>query len=71
MTISRDSHNGLLPVARPDPCPQFGELRSHRVALDQCGIRPQANIFVASKACWHEITDELPRFDEYPPSGAA
>ena len=32
------------------------------------GIRPQANIFVASKAPWHEITDDLPQFDEYPPS---
>ena len=33
------------------------------------GIRPQAHIFVASKAPWHEINDDLPQFDEYPPSG--
>jgi len=32
------------------------------------GIRPQANIFVGSKAPWYEITDNLPQFDEYPPS---
>jgi len=32
------------------------------------GVRPGAHIFVASKAPWHEITDDLPRFDEYPPS---
>ena len=35
------------------------------------GIRPQANIFVASKAPWHEISDDLPQFDEYPPAGAS
>lgn len=28
--------------------------------------RPEAHIFVASKACWFEITDALPRFDEVP-----
>jgi hypothetical protein len=26
-----------------------------------------AHIFVASKAVWHEIADDLPRFDGYPP----
>jgi hypothetical protein len=31
------------------------------------GLRPMAHIFAASKAPWHEITDTLPRFDEYPP----
>lgn len=30
--------------------------------------RPMAHIFVASKAPWHDITDDLPRFDELPPS---
>ena len=34
---------------------------------DDPGARPQAHIFAASKAPWHEISDELPRFDEYPP----
>ncbi|MGH2670246.1 MAG: GFA family protein, partial [bacterium] len=28
--------------------------------------RPAAHIFVASKAPWHEITDDLPRFAAYP-----
>ena len=32
------------------------------------GVRPQAHIFVASKAPWFEINDDLPQFDEYPPS---
>jgi hypothetical protein len=31
------------------------------------GVRPQAHIFVASKAPWYEIADDLPRFDAYPP----
>lgn len=36
------------------------------------GVRPQAHIFVASKAPWYEIADDLPRFDAYPPGmGAA
>jgi len=36
------------------------------------GIRPQAHMFVGSKAPWYEITDSLPRHAEYPPEfGAA
>ena len=27
---------------------------------------PQAHIFVGSKAPWYEITDDLPRYEEYP-----
>lgn len=34
---------------------------------DDPGIRPQSHIFVASKAPWHEISDDLPRFDAWPP----
>jgi hypothetical protein len=30
-------------------------------------IKPQAHMFVGSKAPWYEITDALPRHDEYPP----
>jgi hypothetical protein len=29
-------------------------------------IRPSAHIFVASKAAWHEITDGLPQYAEFP-----
>jgi hypothetical protein len=29
--------------------------------------RPENHIFVKSKAPWHEITDRLPKYDEYPP----
>ena len=31
------------------------------------GVRPRSHIFVGSKAPWHEITDGLPRFEEWPP----
>jgi len=30
------------------------------------GLRPEAHIFVGSKATWYEITDALPQFDEWP-----
>jgi len=32
---------------------------------DDPGLRPQAHIFVGSKAPWYEIADELPRYEEY------
>lgn len=31
------------------------------------GVRPLAHIFVASRAPWFQIADDLPRFDAYPP----
>jgi hypothetical protein len=34
---------------------------------DDPGIRPALHIFVASKAPWYEIADDLPRYDEYAP----
>jgi len=34
---------------------------------DDPGLRRQAHIFVGSKAPWYEITDELPRYEEYAP----
>ncbi|HVY66342.1 MAG TPA: GFA family protein [Gammaproteobacteria bacterium] len=32
------------------------------------GMRPQAHIYVASKAPWFDITDDLPQFAEMPPA---
>jgi hypothetical protein len=34
------------------------------------GIRPQAHMFVGSKAPWHTIADSLPQHREYPPEFA-
>jgi hypothetical protein len=31
------------------------------------GVRPRSHIFVGSKAPWHEISDTLPQFEEWPP----
>jgi hypothetical protein len=33
---------------------------------DDPGVRPEAHIFVGSKAPWFEITDKLPQFKEFP-----
>jgi len=35
---------------------------------DDPGVRPQMHIFVGSKVPWIEITDDLPRYAEAPPS---
>ncbi|PSJ62219.1 GFA family protein [Pseudaminobacter soli (ex Li et al. 2025)] len=34
--------------------------------MDEPSIRPSMHIFVGSKAKWHEITDDLPQFQEFP-----
>jgi hypothetical protein len=34
---------------------------------DDPGIRPVGHIFVGSKASWCDITDDLPRFEAFPP----
>lgn len=33
---------------------------------DAPSIRPSAHIFVGSRAPWHDITDDLPQFQEFP-----
>jgi hypothetical protein len=35
---------------------------------DDPGTRPLRHAFVAQKACWHEVADELPQFDGRPPT---
>jgi hypothetical protein len=51
-----------------DPDPASAEFFLPAGTLDDDpGARPAANIFVASKAPWLEISDGLPQFDEYPP----
>ena len=34
--------------------------------VDEPTLKPTAHMFVGSKAPWHEILDDLPRYDEYP-----
>lgn len=35
--------------------------------IDDPGSRPEAHIFVGSKAPWFDISDGLPQFEEWPP----
>jgi len=51
--VARERGTVVLPVGALDTDP---------------GMRPQAHIFVASKAPWFDITDALPQFAEMPPS---
>ncbi len=37
---------------------------------DDPGARPEAHIFVGSKACWYEIEDDLPQHEGYPETKA-
>ena len=34
---------------------------------DDPGTRPFRHAFAAQRACWHELSDDLPRFDGRPP----
>jgi hypothetical protein len=34
---------------------------------DDPNIKPAYHVFVGSKAPWHDITDDLPQYDEFPP----
>lgn len=34
--------------------------------MDHCDMKPQTHIFVADKASWYEINDDLPKFEAYP-----
>jgi hypothetical protein len=34
--------------------------------IDEPALKPMGHMFVASKAPWYEITDDLPRYDAYP-----
>ena len=33
------------------------------------GVRPEAHIFVGSKALWYDINDDLPQFEQRSPEG--
>lgn len=39
--------------------------------VEDIDARPQSHFFVASKAPWYEITDDLPQYAEYPPEFSA
>jgi hypothetical protein len=55
------------------PIPRIDRSRNYAIIPtgtldDDPGTRPQAHIFVASKAAWDEITDRMPQHAELPPA---
>jgi len=50
--IEREDNNVVIPAGSLDTDP---------------GLKPSMHIFTDSKAPWHEITDSLPQFKEFPP----
>ncbi len=51
----------------PDGTPWNGVVGTPAGSFEEdVGLRPMSHIFVASKAPWAEIHDDLPRFDGYP-----
>ena len=60
-------------------CPRCGSVVPAKIADKPVAIalgnitedpvaRPKAHFFVGSKAPWHDIVDDLPQFEEYPPA---
>ena len=67
------------PIGRRIFCPRCGSVvpvpipdKPVAIALGNVdaspAARPKSHFFVGSKAPWHDIGDDLPQFDEYPPS---
>ena len=70
----RSSPNGVRSFcsvcgsAGPTAMPEFGIAVAPAASLEgDLGIKPQAHIFVGSKAPWDDIADALPQHDAYPP----
>jgi hypothetical protein len=55
------------PVVNKSSRPEFGVPLG--ILDDDPGVRAELHCFVADKASWHEITDDLPQYDGYPPAG--
>ena len=66
----------------PEKNPSLGMTQTHRESAtavapplltfaildDDPLVRPACHVFVASKAPWFEITDDLPQYPEYAPT---
>jgi len=72
---SRGNHRGFCRVcgspllSRFDHDPRFYGLPLGALD-DDPGLKPGFHVFVAYKAPWYDITDELPQFAELPPRKA-
>jgi hypothetical protein len=72
---SPGNHRGFCRVCGSPLLSRFdNDPRSYGLPLgaldDDPGIKPGFHVFVASKAPWYDITDELPQFAELPPKKA-
>jgi len=72
---SPGNHRGFCRMCGSPLLSRFdNDPRSYGVPLgaldDDPGIKPGFHVFVASKAPWYDITDELPQFAELPPRKA-
>ena len=66
--INRTGPRWKAPADFPNPpSPQYGVALG--VLDNDPQVRPQLHCFVASKAPWFEIADDLPQYAEYPPTG--
>jgi hypothetical protein len=74
----QSSPNGVRTFCRvcggagPATMPELGIAVAPAASLEgEIGIKPQSHVFVGSKAPWDAITDDLPKFDSYPPGFGA
>jgi len=65
--INKAGPNWKAPADFPNPpAPQYGIALA---ILDDPPLRPELHCFVASKAPWFAINDDLPQYAEYPELG--
>jgi hypothetical protein len=62
--INRSGPNWKAPADFTVSSPQYG---IPLAILDNPPLQPACHVFVASKAPWFDITDDLPQYLEYPP----
>ena len=63
--VNRPGPGSLSAELNPASVTQYGVPLG--ILDDDPGVRPKLHIFVANKASWFEIADDLPQFDELPP----
>jgi len=65
--VNRAEPSSPLAQHNPQSLDEFGIALA--VLDDDPSVRPESHCFVASKAPWFEITDDLPQYPGYPPAG--
>ena len=63
--VNRAEPHSALAVNHPQTLAEFGIALG--VLDDDPGVQPESHIFVANKAPWFEIADDLPQYPGYPP----